>query len=440
MVTTMRLTAAFVASCTRKGRWADGHGLYLQVTPAEGNGQRSKRRGGLRQPTRKVAVSKQWIYRYQIAGRSRAMGLGSVETFTLAEARERARKARQLVADGIDPIDQKHGGIALRKAAEVKRVTFEQVAEAHIAAKGKDWSERHRKDWHASLATYAYPLIGGLPIDTIDTDLVVRVLEANWATRTATMSKLRGRIEEILDRAKVKHQRSGDNPARWKGHLDHVLPARERDVVHLAAAPYAQVPAIMAALRKVEGTAARALEFTTLCAVRSNETLGARWSEIDLDGADGPVWVIPSARMKAGVEFTVALSDEAVELLKALPRIEGEDLVFAGSKAGRPLGHTRMREALQRLPGCAEYTTHGMRSAFSDWAGDETSFERETIEHALAHSVGSKVQRSYRRGDALEKRRDLMSAWARYCGGQPAGKVVPLHKPREAAQIRADLA
>jgi integrase len=435
MVTMMRLTASFVASCTQKGRWSDGGGLYLQVTPAEGSGQRSKRRGGVRQPTRKVEVSRQWLFRYQMAGKARAMGLGSVETFTLVEARERARKARQLVADGIDPIDQKHGGIALRKAAEVKLVSFRQVAEAHIAAVGADWSERHRKDWHASLATYAYPVIGALPVDTVDTDLVIKVLEPHWAAKTATMMKLRGRLEEIFDRAKVKHQRTGDNPARWKGHLDHVFPAKERDVVHLAAAPYAQVPAIMQALRAVEGTAARALEFTTLCAVRSNETLGARWSEIDFDGAGGPVWTIPSARMKAGVEFKVALSDEAVVLLRSLPRVAGEDLVFAGSKAGRPLGHTRMRETLQRLPGCAGFTVHGFRSAFRDWAGDCTSFERELAEMALAHATGSRVERSYRRGNALEKRRDLMSAWARYCGGQAAdGKVVPLHRPHEAAQ------
>jgi integrase len=436
MVTMMRLTAAFVASCTQQGRYGDGGGLYLQVTPVQGAGRASKRRAGVRQPVRKVAVTKQWLFRYQMAGKARAMGLGPVHTYSLAEAREAARKARQLVHQGIDPIDQRRDGHAARKVAEAKRLTFQQVAEHYIARHEGKWSPKHAKDWRASLASYVYPVLDGVDVGSVDTPLVIKVLDPHWQAKTDTMMKVRGRIEEVLDHAAVRHLRpaGSDNPARWKGLLDKTFPSRQEiaKTVHLAAMPYAAVPAFMAALRAVEGVPARALELTVLTAVRSGETLGARWSEVDLSSK---VWTIPASRMKAKVDHAVPLSEEAVELLRSLPRIAGEDLVFPGGKRERPIGHSRMRETLQRLPGCAEFTVHGFRSAFRDWAGNETNFPREVAEQCLAHAVGDEVERAYRRGDALEKRRALMGAWARFCGGAEAdGKVVPLHKAREAVQ------
>jgi integrase len=256
------------------------------------------------------------------------------------------------------------------------------------------------------------------------------VLDPHWQAKTDTMMKVRGRIEEVLDHAAVRHLRpaGGDNPARWKGLLDKTFPSRQEiaKTVHLAAMPYAQVPGFMTALRGVEGTAARALAFTVLTAVRSGEALGARWSEIDLD-AEMPVWTIPASRMKAGVEHAVPLAEEAVELLRALPRIQAEDLVFAGSKAGRPIGHTKMREALQRLPGCAEFTVHGFRSAFRDFAGDCTSFPREIAEAALGHAVGDEVERAYRRSTALARRRKLMQAWSAFVSNAKRGAdVIPI--------------
>jgi integrase len=408
MTSIRKLTAGFVSSVAIPGRYGDGNGLYLQVTQWGD------------------AISKQWLFRFQIDGRSRQMGLGSASIFSLADARARARGPRQMVADKIDPIEARDQERQQRRAHAVQRLTFEQAAEKFIAGHEKKWTNpRHVQNWRSSLALYAYPRIGKLSVELITAAHVIELLEAIWTDKTETAARLRGRIEAILDWAKVRHLRSGENPARWRGHLDKVFASRRQlvKVEHHAAVPYADVPAVMAALRKVEGPAARALELTMLCATRTDETLEARWPEFDLDAK---VWTIPAERMKAGRAHSVPLSDAALALVQALPRIAGEDLLFPGRREGRSLRKGVMLEVLHALPGCATMTVHGMRSSFRDWCGNETSFPRELAEMALAHHVGSAVERSYRRGDALAKRAKLMQAWASYCGGAAASTVTPL--------------
>jgi integrase len=408
-----KLSAAFVSSCKLPGRYGDGQGLYLQVSQ---HGD---------------SISKQWLYRFQINGRSRQMGLGSASTFSLAEARQRAEGPRKQVADRIDPIAARDKERLEQQAQQVERLTLKEAAERFIAGHEKKWTNvRHARQWRATLETYAYPRIGKLAVDAIGKAHIIEVLEPHWQSKTETMSRLRGRIEQILDWCRARGLRSGENPARWKGHLDKVFPDRKelKKVEHLAAMPYAQVPTFLAALKGVEGFAARALELTTLCASRTDEVLAARWCEFDLDAK---TWTIPAERMKGDREHVVPLSDEAVALLRALPRVAHEELVFPGRRAGRPLGHDRMLDRLRALPGCADFTVHGLRSSFRDWAGNETSFPREIAEAQLAHLTGSQVERAYRRSDALAKRAKLVQAWARYCSTPAAvedGNVTPMRR------------
>jgi integrase len=444
MVLTMKLTARFVETCVQKGRFADGGGLYLQIVPVQGSGRASKRKVDARQPRRRVEVTRQWLFRYQLAGKARAMGLGSTSTFTLAEAREAARRARQLLHQGIDPLNHRRDAVAAKAAAELKRATFQQVAEAYVAARGKGaatdgtkkkgikkWTAQHGRVWRNSLETYVYPTLGDLPVDAIDSTLVLKVLEPHWHEKADTMMKVRGRISEVLDSAKARHLRpaNSDNPARWKGFLDKILPSPDSPV-HLAAMDYRKVPAFMSALAGNGAIAARALAFTVLTAARSGEVLGAHWAEID---RGAKTWTVPPSRMKSGRQHVVPLSDAALAILDAMPRLVDDDLVFPGSRPRRPLGHMRMREVLQSMPGCAGLTVHGFRSAFRDFAGDQTLFPREVAEAALAHAVGDAVERSYRRGDALAKRAELMVAWAAFCGGERGDNVVELESRRREA-------
>ncbi len=362
--------------------YADGGGLYLQVTPGS-NGD----------------ISKSWIFRFATADRTeRYMGLGSLDAVSLAEAREKAADCRKLREQGKDPIDARNAQRASAAAQRAKAMTFDQCAERYIAAHRAGWrNPKHTSQWGNTLAAYASPVFGHLPVKAVDIGLVIKALEPIWALKPETASRVRGRIEAVLDWAAARGFRENDNPARWKGRLDKLLPRRSkvRAVQHLAALPYAETGAFMRDVRERDATAARALEFAVLTAARTGEVLGAQWSEIDLKGK---VWTIPAARMKSGREHRVPLSEAVVAVLE------------------------RAREVRQNE------TAHGFRSTFRDWAAERTSFPSEVVEMALAHAVSDKVEAAYRRGDLFDKRRKLMDAWASYCAKPEGvrGKVVPL--------------
>jgi integrase len=389
------LTARHVQTIKTPGYFADGNGLYLQVTETG---------------------AKSWIFRYAIRGRRRDMGLGSASLFTLAEAREKALEAKRLLASGIDPIEAKRARAAASAVETARLVTFRECAESYVESMRAGWRNRkHAAQWETTLETYAFPTIGELPVAEIDTGLVEKVLRPIWTTKTETASRLRGRIESILDYARVSGHRSGENPARWKGHLDHILPAKGTvaKVEHHASLPYADMPAFWPRLQARDGLGARALELCVLTACRTGEVIGARWNEIDLDAR---LWTIPAGRMKAGVEHRVPLSEPAITLLRKLATIRRGDLVFAGQSAGRPLSNMTMLATLRRMKVAA--TPHGFRSTFRTWAAEKTSFPHEVAEAALAHTIESKVVAAYQRGDFFEKRRALMEAWANYCEGE----------------------
>jgi integrase len=379
------------------------------------------------QTERGEALAKSWLFRFRLNGRSRYMGLGPLRTVSLAQARERAKAARNLIYEGKDPIDERRAKRAEALAESAKRVTFQEAAERYIAAHGSSWKNpKHLSQWKATLQTYAYPLIGKLPVDAIELPHVLKVLEPIWGTKTETASRLRGRIERILAWSTVRKYRSGENPARWVGNLKETLPAKTKvaKTRHHPALPYGEIPAFMEELRANGSISARALEFTILTAARTSEVIGAKWPEIDRQRA---VWVVPAERMKSGKEHEIPLSRRLLDILDQLPREEG-DFVFPGATARAPLSNMAMLELLRGIRGKGT-TVHGFRSTFRDWAGDRTAYPREVIEHALAHRIKDKAEASYRRTAALEKRRRLMEEWARYCLS-PSGRaaeVVPLH-------------
>jgi integrase len=383
----------------------DGGGLWLQVSAGE-NGQ----------------VNKSWLFRYAAAGtrvskktgreyrRERQMGLGPLHTVGLAEARELARQARLLVLSGKDPLDEKNAQAASVRAAEAKRQTFAQAAERYLAEFEDGWKNpKHRVQWRASLRDYILPVIGKLDIEAIDTPDVLRVLEPIWKEKTETASRIRGRIESVLDFA----GRSDANPARWKGHLEYKLAKRNktRTVNHLAALPYTEIAAFMAELRALDSTHARALALTILCATRTNETLGAQWEEFDLDAK---LWVIPAARTKRDREHRVPLSDTAVAIVRAMEVVRQDDRVFA-------INHDAMRVLLRELR--PETTVHGFRATFRTWAGGCTTHSRDVCEQALGHAIGNAVEAAYMRDSLLAKRRVLMADWADFCSTPPADVV-----------------
>ncbi|MCC6310731.1 MAG: integrase arm-type DNA-binding domain-containing protein [Trueperaceae bacterium] len=389
-----KLTATQVKNLKEPGRYGDGGGLWLQVSQWG---------------------TKAWVYRFMMAGKARTMGLGPVDVVSLKDAREKATRAKALVLEGIDPIDAREGQRARQMAEAAKVITFEKAAEQYIAAQRDGWKNaKHGEQWTATLEAYAYPKIGKLSVADIDTSHVLKVLEPIWSVKTETASRVRGRIEAVLAWATVRGYRQGDNPARWRNHLDKILPKRTkvRKVKHHDAMAYAELPAFMERLRDQEGVSARALEFTILTAVRTGETIGAQWSEIDFAAK---VWTIPQERTKASRPHRVPLSDRALEILEAMPR-EGEKdgPVFPGVRAGKGLSNMAM---LQMLKGMTEngFTTHGFRSSFRDWAKEVAHYPREIAELALAHIVKDGAEAAYSRGDALEKRRKMMADWARYC-------------------------
>lgn len=403
-----RLSARAVSTAKNPGLMADGGGLYLQVT---------------------ATGAKTWIYRFTIGGKTRDMGLGALHTVSLTKARESAAECRSLVRDGIDPIERRKTLRLAEMASSAKALTFKQCAEAYIEAHKSGWKNaKHADQWTNTLAQYAYPVFGGLPVNAVDTGLVLKVLEPIWQTKTETASRVRGRIECVLDWATVRNHRQGENPARWRGHLDKTLPKRSKvqKVSHHTALPYDEIGAFMADLRKREEISARALEFIILTATRTGEAIGARWSEIDLNAA---VWTISADRMKAGVEHRVPLSKAALAILKNLPRIKGNDHVFPGLKPKRGLSNMACLTLLKRM-GRADLTVHGFRSTFRDWTAEQTAFPREVAERALAHTVKDKAEAAYQRKDMLEKRAKMMAAWADYCAvnATKRGNVTPIRK------------
>jgi integrase len=378
---------------------ADGKGLYLSISSTG---------------------AKSWVFRYRSNDRRHDLGLGPYPDISLAEARARAVAQRRLRLDGHDPLMMRRAGQDQARLDAARRVTFKDCAESYIAAHRAGWrNPEHARQWPASLASYAFPVFGDLPVQMVDTALVTKALEAIWSTRPETASRVRNRIELVLDWAAARGYRTGENPARWRGHLDKLLasPARAKQAArrtsgrdaHHAALDYREIGAFMAELRQRDGITARALEFTILTAARTGEVIGARWSEFNIVER---IWIVPGERMKSGTEHRVALSDAALTIINSLPR-DG-DLVFPGGKPGKPLRTTAMLNALRRT-GHADLTVHGFRSTFTDWAAEQTAFPTEVVELALAHKVGSKVEQAYRRTDQFQRRRQLAEAWARFC-------------------------
>jgi integrase len=387
------LNAMQIARLKTDGSYTVGGvpGLYLRV---EGN-------------------SRAWVLRYVAAGQRRRMGLGNLAAVSLAQARELARVAQGHVRDGQDPIDQRRAGRRSAALAQAKVLTFKTACEKFIAAKEHEWrNPKHRLQWVNTLATYAEPVIGALDVAEIQTADVQRVLDPIWLTKTETATRLRGRIEQVLDWATVRGSRSGDNPARWRGHLDHLLPRPSKiaKVTHHPAVDVAGAPALVSRIRAAAGQSTHAMLLQILTACRSGEVLGARWDEIDLDQA---LWIIPAGRMKAGREHRVPLSRQALELLRAQPVIARSALVFPSSKLHTPLSNRTLTALLRRLK--APCVPHGWRSTFRDWAAETTHYPGEVVEMALAHAISDKTEAAYRRGDLLVKRAALMQDWADYC-------------------------
>lgn len=397
------LTARKVETVREPGMYADGGGLYLQVTATGG---------------------KTWIYRFQIAGKRREMGLGSLAVLTLAAAREKALEARRDVQSGIDPIEARKASTARAALEAARLMTFEDAATEYVRTHRAGWrNAKHAAQWTSTLRTYAYPILGKLPIADVDTGLVVKVLSPIWTEKPETAGRVRGRVESILDWARVQGHRTGENPARWRGHLDHILPSRRKVARpgHHASMAYGDVPKFFLRLQAHDGLGARALELAILTAGRTGEVLGARWDEIDFDRA---TWTVPADRMKAGREHRVPLSAPALALLRKLEAIRTGDFLFPGNRPGKPLSNMSMAMVLRRMK--MDCTPHGFRASFRTWAAEMTAFPEPVVEMALAHTIEDKVVAAYQRGDLFDRRAKLMDAWAGYCAG--AAKVVPLRK------------
>lgn len=386
------------------GLYGDGGGLYLQVSDYK---------------------TKAWVFRYMMAGRARKMGLGDFELVSLKDARKKRDAAYGLVVDGIDPIEERKERKAKQAVEAARALSFKECAEQYIAAQEPGWKNaKHAAQWTSTLETYAYPIIGSLPVAAIDKALVLKVLKPIWSTKTETASRVRGRIEKILDWARSVDLRQGENPAAWRGHLEFSFPKRSQvaPVQHHAALPYAELPAFMAKLRAKDGVSARALEFTILTVARTGDTIGATHPEID---KKEKLWTVPAARLKGkrGTrkrDHVVPLSERALAVLEDLPH-EG-DFVFPGGKEGKPLSNMAMAELLKDMGYSAEVATvHGFRSTFKDWCSEQTAYPNELSEMAMAHTVSDKVEAAYRRGDMRDKRRRLMADWAAYCGGKAIG-------------------
>jgi integrase len=405
------LSAKKVERAKKPGRYSCGlvRGLALQVT---------------------ASGAKSWVLRYQLRGDKRWLGLGSAADFSLKEARERARAARQLLADGIDPLEKKRAAEDAARLAAARKLTFREAANRYFDQNAERWRPSHRELFLTTLKAHAFPTLGAMDVASIDTPDILRALEPIWEKSKGiiTADRTRGRIEQVLDWAVVRgHRPAGTNPARWKGHLDQVLPPPRQlaPIVHHKAMHYRDVPAFMIALRALNTVPARALEFLINVSARSNEVLGAKWSEIDF--AD-KVWTVPAERMKGKREHRVPLSSAMIELLRKLPR-DGGEFVFIGKQPGVANHRMCLTWLMMQLGQTGKATSHGFRSSFRDFAGETTAFPHDVCEAALAHVRGDKSVQAYARGDLFNKRRQLMEQWSRYCKSKPAkvaGDVVPM--------------
>ncbi len=398
-----KLTPLGVSKKQTPGHYGDGGGLWLQISKFK---------------------SKNWVFRYTLHGTRREMGLGATHTVSLAEARQKAKECRLTLLAGKDPIEVRETTTLAEALRRAKMMTFDQCAAAYIEAHRTSWKNvKHISQWENTIQVYASPVIGKLPVTSVDTDLVVKILNPIWQTKTETATRLRGRIESVLDWATTSKFRQGDNPARWRGHLENLLssPNKIAKVKHHPALPWQELGKFMVDLREREGVAARAVELAILTATRSGEVRNATWAEFDAG-----VWVIPAARMKMGREHRIPLPTAAVELLGKMPRLG--DLVFPGTKQNKPLSDMSLTAVLRRMER-NDITVHGFRSSFRDWCSESVanSFPREVCEHALAHSLPDKIEAAYRRGDLIEKRALLMQAWSDYCATiQPVAKVTQI--------------
>jgi integrase len=387
------LTALAVSKLRRTGLQAVGgaSGLGLKVMPSG---------------------SRAWVLRTVVAGKRREYGLGGYPTVTLASARERARAMLDQLFEGVDPAETKKHAKSALAAQRARAVNFKTLADQYIAQHEASWKNaKHAGQWTSTLTTYAYPVCGHMVAADIDTPTVLRILEPIWLEKTETASRLRGRIEAVLDYATAKGLREGPNPARWKGNLALTLPAKRKvsPVEHHPAIPVKDMPRFFNSLREREGTASRALEFLTLTAARSGEVRGALWSEIDFGKK---VWTVPATRMKNKREHRVPLSKQAIALLKSLDSSEAGGLVFSGRKPTTKLSDMALTAVMRRMG--MDAVPHGLRSSFRDWVGEETAYPSEVAEMALAHTVGNAVEAAYRRGDLFEKRRAMMDDWAKF--------------------------
>jgi integrase len=392
-----KLTALSIKSIKTVGLHSDGGGLYLKVQASPDPNQ----------------PNKSWIFRWGAGGKN-TIGLGSLRDVTLAEARDTAVQHHRLVRQGGDPrVERSKIQAAAAAASDV--MTFQRAAQIYIETKRHGWrNPKHADQWTNTITTYANPVIGPLACSDVTTEQVLEILKPIWTTKNETATRLRGRIESIMDWAVVSGHRTGDNPAIWKGKLAHLLPSisKRQRVKHHAAMPYAQIPALFQAIGITPVLSAKALLLCVLTATRTSETIEAKWEEFDFDKA---IWTIPKERMKKGREHRVPLSDQAIEVLKSINRNEGSPWVFDSRGKGKPLSNMAMSNYLKGTLGFKEYTVHGFRSSFRDWAGETTGHSREVIEQSLAHSLADQTEAAYQRGDYLEKRRALMADWAEYC-------------------------
>ena len=374
-----------------QGRYADGNGLYLQVSKSG---------------------SKSWLYRFMLDGKAREMGLGSIAILPLTEARKKALDCKKLLREGVDPIMERHKRLAMEKADNQEIPSFKKCTKEYLKAHSAGWSKRHADTWIKSIKLYAYSTLGSMPINTIERSHIIRVLDPIWREKTETANKLRGRIERVLDWATVQDYRKGDNPARWQGYLDKLLPKPSdiHKVKHFAALPYQKINGFMDKLRQREATSALALRLIILTATRSGEVRNAVWSEFDLEKGN---WTIPAERMKAEKEHIIPLCPEAISIIKDLPHLAGNNYLFTSPKSGKALSDVVFKKLMERM-GITDITTHGFRSTFRDWAAEQTDFPREVIENALAHQLKDKAEAAYFRSNLLDKRRELMNKWGDY--------------------------
>ena len=395
-----------VRNLNKQGSFPDGNGLYLQVSNTG---------------------SKAWFYRYQINHKGRKHGLGAYPTVTLKSARLRAEDCRKLRSDGIDPIEHKRKKDADKILEDAKAVTFKDCALLYIESHKNGWKNRkHESQWSNTMKTYAYPFIGDIAVQKIDVGLVMQVIEPIWHEKTETASRVRQRIEKVLDWAKVRQYRNGDNPARWRGHIENLLPKRSKvqKVQHFKAMPYGDVPDYFKILRIVETITAKALAFIILTATRNNEVREAKWHEIDIDAG---IWIIPEERMKAEREHRVPLTQECLAILEEAKKLKVNDYIFPGLRKNKPLSNQALLKLLKTKH--PTLTVHGFRSSFRDWCAEMTAYPREVAEAALAHSLSNATEAAYQRGDLLAKRFKLMNAWSDYCiTDKTESEVIPINK------------